>query len=72
MLQKEERLRYLLFKCFFGRNCWLQIGVIVSDMTKAYKSNESHQKDAQSPLCDGDHHNYVPVHLVREKLMVIQ
>jgi hypothetical protein len=30
ILQKEERLRHLFFKCSFARNCWLQIGVIVS------------------------------------------
>jgi hypothetical protein len=34
ILQKEERLRHLFFKCSFGRNCWLQIGVIVSTWLK--------------------------------------
>jgi hypothetical protein len=43
-----------------------------ADMAKAYKSNKAHQKGAQSPLCNRDHHNYVMVYLVKEKWMVIQ
>jgi hypothetical protein len=38
ILQKEERLRHLFFKCSFARNCWLQIGVIVSIWLKPTKA----------------------------------
>jgi hypothetical protein len=29
ILQREEKLLHLFFKCSFAKNCWLQIGVVV-------------------------------------------
>jgi hypothetical protein len=29
ILQKEERLHHLFFKCSFARNCWAQIEIIL-------------------------------------------
>jgi hypothetical protein len=34
ILQMEERLRHLCFKCSFVRNCWMQIGVNVPTWLK--------------------------------------
>jgi hypothetical protein len=34
VLQREETLRHLRFRCSFAKNCWQQIGVIVPTWLK--------------------------------------
>jgi hypothetical protein len=43
ILQKEERLRHLFFKCSFAKNCWAQIGIIVPTWLKPERAT-SHIK----------------------------
>jgi hypothetical protein len=38
LLQKEEKLRHLFFKCPFDKNCWNLIGVFVPTLLKAEKA----------------------------------
>jgi hypothetical protein len=34
ILQREETLRHLFFRCSFAKNCWQQIGVVVPTWLK--------------------------------------
>jgi hypothetical protein len=34
ILQKEEKLRHLFYRCPFAKQCWLQIGIIVTTWLK--------------------------------------
>jgi hypothetical protein len=38
LLQKEERLRHLFFRCPFAKNCWLLIGVKVPTWLRPHRA----------------------------------
>jgi hypothetical protein len=40
ILQKEEKLCHLFFKCSFARNCWVQIGIIVPTWLKPERATK--------------------------------
>jgi hypothetical protein len=50
ILQKEERLRHLFFKCSFARNCWAQIGIIVPTWLKLEKETRHIKRLLKAPF----------------------
>jgi hypothetical protein len=50
ILQKEEKLRHLFFKCSFVRNCWSQIGVVVPTWLKPKRAKRHIKRSFRIPF----------------------
>jgi hypothetical protein len=49
LLQREEKLRHLFFKCSFARNCWNIIGVRVPTWMKPERATR-HKRALRLPF----------------------
>jgi hypothetical protein len=48
--QMEENLRHLFFKCSFAKNCWHQIGVVVSTWLKPGRATRHIRRSLSVPF----------------------
>jgi hypothetical protein len=48
--QNEEKLRHLIFKCPFDRNCWQAIGVTVSSWLKPDRATRRIKRSFNKPF----------------------
>jgi hypothetical protein len=50
LLQKEEKLRHLFFKCSFVRNCWGHIGITVPTWLRADRATRYFKRRLRVPF----------------------
>jgi hypothetical protein len=69
LLQREESMRHLSFKCAFARNCWNQIVVAVPIWLKPEWATRHIKRLLPVSFAHGDYHSHELVYLEGKKLL---